>query len=54
MKIGKNISNKNIILSKPFLLLIIQDIKFINEEDGNNLYEYFNIKIKSKKFNLLT
>ena len=46
MKIGKNISNKNIILSKAFLLLIIQDIKFINEEDGKNLYEYFECKNK--------
>ena len=47
MKIGKNISNKNIILSKAFLLLIIQDIKFTNEEARKNLYEYF--KCKNKK-----
>ena len=46
MKIGKNISNKNIILSKAFPLLIIQDIKFINEADGKNLYKYFECKNK--------
>ena len=49
MKIGKKISNKNIILSVPFLQLIIQDIKFINEEDENNLYEYFECKNKKQK-----